>query len=103
MLVAARPRTHKPLDKLTISVICICQMTQHSTRQAAKKLGIDLRTLNRYIAARKIPLPLVTRVGEIRVRLWTEADIEKVREILPRIQNGRKNRHKKQKKQVKEK
>ena len=30
----------------------------------------------------------------MRVRLWSDADIERVREILPKIANGRKTRHK---------
>ncbi len=78
-------------------------MNQHSTREAAQKLGISFTSFNRYIAARKIPLPPVIRVGGIRVRLWSDADIRKVREILPSLKNGRKTRYQKQKKQSKPK
>ena len=70
-------------------------MKGYSTREAAQKLGISLVSLNRYIAARKIPMPPVTKVGGVRVRLWTEADIERVRKLLPKIKNGRKTRYKK--------
>ena len=69
-------------------------MNFYSTPQAAKKLGISLMTLNRYIAAKKIPLPPV-RIGGVRVRLWTEEEIETVRQLLPKIANGRKTRYKK--------
>ena len=69
-------------------------MDFYSTPQAAKKLGISLMTLNRYIAAKKIPLPPV-RVGGVRVRLWSEKEIETVRQLLPKIANGRKTRYSK--------
>jgi len=69
-------------------------MDFYSTPQAAKKLGISLMTLNRYIAAKKIPLPPV-RIGGVRVRLWSEEEIEHVRQLLPKIANGRKTRYQK--------
>jgi predicted DNA-binding transcriptional regulator AlpA len=71
-------------------------MQAYSTREAAKKLGISWGTLNKFIALKQIPMPPVTRVGGVRVRLWSDADIAKVREVLPKIQNGRKTRYKKQ-------
>jgi len=49
---------------------------------------LSLITLKRYIAAKKIPLPPITRVGGVRVRLWAEGDIKRVREILPKIQTA---------------
>ncbi|HVO64560.1 MAG TPA: hypothetical protein VMT53_26805 [Terriglobales bacterium] len=66
-----------------------------STRDAAKKLGLSFTSLNRYIAAKKIPLPPLVRVGGVRVRLWSDKDIAKVRALLPKIKNGRKLRYKK--------
>ena len=66
-----------------------------STRDAAKKLGLSFTSLNRYIAAKKIPLPPLVRVGGVRVRLWSDKDIAKVRALLPKIRNGRKLRYKK--------
>ena len=72
-------------------------MFGHSTREAAKKLGISFPTINRYIADKKIPLPPLVKVGGVKVRLWSDADIERARQILPTIKNGR-TRHAKQKK-----
>jgi hypothetical protein len=66
-----------------------------STREAAKKLGLSFTSLNRYIAAKKIPLPPLIRVGGVRVRLWSDKNIAKVRAILPKLKNGRKLRYKK--------
>ena len=69
-----------------------------STRDAAKKLGLSFTSLNRYIAAKKIPLPPLVRIGGVRIRLWNGKDIAKVRALLPKLENGRKLRYKKAKK-----
>ena len=73
-------------------------MSSYSTREAAKKAGLSLSTLNKYIALKLIPIPTLTRVGGVKVRLWSDADIERVRQLLPKIANGRKTRY--QKKQL---
>ena len=71
-------------------------MQGYSTREAAKKLGISFTSMNRYIAEKKLPVPKVQRFGGGQLRIWTDADIEHVRQILPKIANGRKTRYKKQ-------
>ncbi len=68
---------------------------KYSTRQVSKKLGISFASINRYIADKKIPLPPVVKVGDVRVRLWSEKEIERVRALLPKIANGRKTRYQK--------
>ena len=68
-------------------------MIRYSTRQAAKKLGIAVSTLSRYISEGKVPAPRIVTIGDLQVHSWTERDIERVREILPKIQNGRKTRY----------
>lgn len=70
-------------------------MKEYSTRQAAKKLGITQATLSRYIAAGKVPTPKVVRVGDFAVHSWTEKEVEHLRQLLPKIANGRKTRYKK--------
>lgn len=72
-------------------------MNKFSTNQAAKKLGITGTSLERYIAAKKIPAPKPTKIGKWNVRAWTEEDVERVRALLPKIANGRKTRHQKAK------
>jgi predicted DNA-binding transcriptional regulator AlpA len=69
-----------------------------STREAAQQLGISFTSMNRYIADKKIPLPPLVKVGGVTVRLWSEQDIERVGALLPKIANGRKTRHQKQRK-----
>jgi predicted DNA-binding transcriptional regulator AlpA len=66
-----------------------------STRQAAKRLGITQATLSRYIAAKKVPEPKSVHLGRFRVHVWTEAEVEILRKLLPKIANGRKTRYQK--------
>jgi predicted DNA-binding transcriptional regulator AlpA len=67
----------------------------YTTRQAAKSLGIGAKTLSNYIAVGKVPPPTVIKLGGFVVHSWTEAEIEHVRKLLPKIANGRKTRYKK--------
>ena len=66
-----------------------------STRQAARKLGLHTATLAQYIAVGKVPTPKILDVGTSKLHAWTEAEIEHVRKLLPKIANGRKTRYKK--------
>ena len=72
-------------------------MKRFSTNQAAKKLGIHTDTLAHYIAVGKVPAPEVINVGDGNrvVHAWTEDEIEHVRQLLPKIANGRKTRYQK--------
>jgi predicted DNA-binding transcriptional regulator AlpA len=68
-------------------------MHRYSTRQAAKKLGISHNTLARHIASGKLPSPEAVIPGIRPTHVWTEAEIEHVRQLLPKIANGRKTRY----------
>ncbi len=70
-------------------------MSKLSTHQVAKQLGIGSATLNRYVLAGKVPAPSETMAGGYRMRLWSEGDIERLKEALPKIANGRKTRYQK--------
>jgi len=72
-------------------------MLRFSTREAAKKLGLSPTAVSRYIRLGKIPAPQIVQTGGFPVHLWAEADIERVRKLLPKIKNGRKTRYQKQK------
>ncbi len=77
-------------------------MPKFSTEQVARLLGINPGTLSRYIKARKIIAPEETMAGGMRMRLWSEREIERLREMLPKIADGRKTRWQKQRKAVKQ-
>ena len=68
-------------------------MMRLSTRDAAKRLGISYATLSKHIASRKVPPPEMVTVGRKIIHMWTEAEIEHVRKLLPKIANGRKTRY----------
>jgi len=70
-------------------------MRYHSTREAAKRLGIPHTTLATYLKAGKVPHPQAEITGITTVQIWTEEEIEHVRQLLPKIANGRKTRYQK--------
>ena len=70
-------------------------MYSYSTREAAKRLGLPGATLARYIALGKLPSPEVVITGKTTTHRWTDDDIERVRQLLPKIANGRKTRYSK--------
>jgi hypothetical protein len=70
-------------------------MHYFSTREAARKLGIPNSTLAKYVTAGKVPGPTAEVAGITTTRLWTEAEIEHARKLLPKIVNGRKTRYQK--------
>jgi hypothetical protein len=63
-----------------------------STRDAAKKMGVTLLTLQRHVTAKTVEAPPLQKVGGVTVRLWTERDIEKARKVLAGIRPGRKKK-----------
>ncbi len=71
-------------------------MQTYSTREAAKKLGITGVALGRYVKLGKVAPPANTaKAGTRTIQLWTDADVERVRKLLPKIANGRKTRYQK--------
>lgn len=65
-------------------------MKSYSTREAAKRLGIALVTLQGHVAKRTFAPPPLTNVGGVRVRLWTDKDIRRARKAMAGIKPGRK-------------
>jgi hypothetical protein len=70
-------------------------MVNYSSQEAARKLGLSPSALGKYIRNKKIPAPQSVTTGGITVYLWTLAEIEYVRQLLPKIANGRKTRYSK--------
>jgi predicted DNA-binding transcriptional regulator AlpA len=72
-------------------------MSTFSTRAAATKLGLPHPTLAHYIRVGKIPRPKSFTSGGMTVHVWSEKDIERVRKLLSKLEDGRKTRYQKQK------
>ncbi len=54
----------------------------YPTNEAARRAGIGLATLNRWISQGKVKAPKVQRLGGVgvRIRLWTAGDIAMLKE-----------------------
>jgi predicted site-specific integrase-resolvase len=61
-----------------------------TTRKAALEAGISLITLQRWITAGKIEAPRLVIVGGRATRLWSDADVERLRRYVQA--HGRKAR-----------
>jgi len=70
-------------------------MKKLSTREAARSLGISYATLSNHIAAGKVAAPEIVTVGGRIIHMWTAEEVEHVRNLLPKIANGRKTRYQK--------
>jgi transposase-like protein len=53
---------------------------QYTISEAAKELGITRNTLYKWIRAGSVPNPKETFVSSIRLRVWNEEQMAKVRE-----------------------
>jgi predicted site-specific integrase-resolvase len=55
------------------------------THQAAAAVGIHLSTLNEWIASGKVKAPKPVLVGAVGMRLWSPADIARLRVVKQKI------------------
>jgi transposase len=67
-------------------------MKGFSTREAAKKLGVTILTLQRHVSAKTVDAPPLQKVGGVSIRLWTASDIAKARKVLSVVRPGRKKK-----------
>lgn len=59
-------------------------MKRYSTVQAAKMLGIHPANLQRLMRQKRVSFPPIEMVGGLRIRLWTETDVERARKAMKR-------------------
>ena len=62
------------------------------TREAAKKMGVTLLTLQRHIKAKTVAAPELQIVKGKAVRLWSASDIANARKFLADVKPGRKKK-----------
>ncbi len=62
----------------------------YSTREAAKKLGVTILTLQRHVKAKTFDAPPLRKIGGVRVRLWRDRDVTRARKALSGVKRGRK-------------
>jgi predicted DNA-binding transcriptional regulator AlpA len=72
-------------------------MSTYSTVQVARLLGITSDTLHRWIREVKVKAPSIQSLGGMRVRIWSEEQVEAVRKYKAehyRKKPGRRKRKK---------
>ena len=69
-------------------------MANYSTVQVARKIGLDKKTLLRWLYAGKLAEPKSIKTPTVMIRVWTETDLR--RAALYKKQNYRKGRGRKQ-------
>jgi DNA-binding transcriptional MerR regulator len=56
-------------------------MKTYSTKQVAEAVGMNRVTLQRWLLSGKVPEPKRLKAGGVDVRLWSDKDIERVRQF----------------------
>jgi excisionase family DNA binding protein len=56
-----------------------------TTSEAARRVGISLATINRWIAAGKATAPGPTLIGAVGYRLWSADDIQRLKVLKKKI------------------
>lgn len=84
---------------LTIAAPCgILYMKAYSISEAARLLGVDRRTVQRWVRDKRIPAPTTQVLAGVRLRFWTEQDMAKLKEYKAARYWGKgQNRSRKQK------
>ena len=70
-------------------------MQTYSTAQAARLIGIDRVTLQRWLISRRVKEPKKVAAGSVEIRVWTDQDVERLRKF--KKENYRKGRGRKPK------
>jgi predicted site-specific integrase-resolvase len=68
-------------------------MASYSTGQVAQELGIDKKTLLRWLYAGKVAEPKLVKMPASAIRVWTERDLKRAMQF--KEQNYRKGRGRK--------
>jgi hypothetical protein len=72
-------------------------MAAYSTAQVAEILVIGTDTLHRWLKEKKVASPKLSFVGGVKVRLWSEADLEAARKYKAEHYWGKGARRKRRK------
>jgi DNA-binding transcriptional MerR regulator len=72
-------------------------MPKYTTAQVARMVGIHKVTLQRWLLSKKLTEPRKVGNGGMRMRVWTERDVERVRKFKAAFYRKGRGRKKKSK------
>ena len=67
----------------------------YTTSEAAAKIGVSRQTLYTWIESGHVVAPKLVEVGQRPIRLWTIADIDRVKQFKGTLKSGPKVKKKK--------
>lgn len=85
--------SHFSLDKSIQVCLNMLAVKSYTTVQAAKQLKVSRDTIYRWMRANNVRGARVTKIGELRLRLWTEDDLDRIRRWMtkhPHANRGKK-------------
>jgi DNA-binding transcriptional MerR regulator len=66
----------------------------YTTPEAAKLVGISRQTLQAWVKSESFEPPQLIEVGNVAVRLWTDADIKRAKQFKGTLRRGPEPRRK---------
>jgi DNA-binding transcriptional MerR regulator len=66
----------------------------YTTTQAAKKAGITRQTLHFWVSSGLVKAPAPVKIGQRAFRLWTERDVQRLKEFKGTLHPGPKKARK---------
>jgi hypothetical protein len=66
-------------------------MRRYSTVQVARKFGFGQGYLQKLIRKRVVPFPPLVKVGALKIRLWSDQDVARLRKALAEMPRNRRN------------
>ena len=67
-------------------------MRRYSTVQVAKMCGFGQAYLQRLIAKRAVPYPPLVKAGALKIRLWSDPDVARLRKALAKRRRSKKGK-----------
>jgi len=62
---------------------------EYSTSEVAGLLGVDKRTLYRWLYSKRLPEPRFAKAGTVALRVWSDQDIKRAAELKAQLRRGR--------------
>jgi excisionase family DNA binding protein len=62
---------------------------EYATSEVAKMVGVDKRTLYRWLYDQRLPEPRQIKVGRVKFRIWTDIDVQRALELRQEMRRGR--------------